>query len=111
MRRTMMLLIALLALGSTTESARADILIATAAPMTGRLAWFGEQWQRGTQLAVNDINAAGGLLGQKVELTFGDDNCDPAQARRACEEPRRERGGRRHRSHLLRGRDRRRPGL
>jgi branched-chain amino acid transport system substrate-binding protein len=61
-------------------TARADILIATAAPMTGRLAWFGEQWQRGTQLAVNDINAAGGLLGQKVELTFGDDNCNPAQA-------------------------------
>jgi branched-chain amino acid transport system substrate-binding protein len=62
------------------ETARADILIATAAPMTGRLAWYGEQWQRGTQLAVDDLNAAGGLLGQRVELTFGDDNCDPAQA-------------------------------
>jgi branched-chain amino acid transport system substrate-binding protein len=63
-----------------TMTARADILIATAAPMTGRLAWYGEEWQRGTQLAVDDLNAAGGLLGQRVELTFGDDNCDPAQA-------------------------------
>jgi branched-chain amino acid transport system substrate-binding protein len=48
--------------------------------MTGRLSWYGEQWQRGTQLAVDDINAAGGLLGQRVALTIGDDNCDPAQA-------------------------------
>jgi branched-chain amino acid transport system substrate-binding protein len=63
-----------------TASARADILIGGAAPMTGRLAWYGEQWQRGAGLAVDDINAAGGLLGQRVVLTLGDDNCDPAQA-------------------------------
>ena len=80
MGRTMMLLIALLALGSTTASAWAKILIATAAPMTGRLAWYGEQWERGTELAVQDINAKGGLLGQQIDLLLGDDFCDPAQA-------------------------------
>ena len=63
-----------------TAAARADILIATAAPMTGRLAWYGEQWEHGAQLAADDLNAAGGLLGQRVELIFGDDYCDPAQA-------------------------------
>jgi branched-chain amino acid transport system substrate-binding protein len=80
MRQMMMLLIALLALGSTTASARAEILIAGAAPMTGRLAWYGEQWERGTELAVQDINAKGGLLGQQIDLLLGDDFCDPAQA-------------------------------
>ena len=36
--------------------------------------------QRGVELAVADINAAGGLLGQKVRVITADDFCDPAQA-------------------------------
>jgi branched-chain amino acid transport system substrate-binding protein len=36
-------------------------------PMTGKNAWFGEQLQRVTELAVADINAAGGVLGQQVK--------------------------------------------
>jgi branched-chain amino acid transport system substrate-binding protein len=49
-----------------TPTARADILLGGAAPLTGRLTWYGEQWQRGTELAVDDLNAAGGLLGQRA---------------------------------------------
>ena len=60
--------------------ARAEILIGVAGPMTGDLAWFGEQMQRGTELAVTDINAAGGVLGQQVRLIEADDSCDPEQA-------------------------------
>ena len=48
--------------------------------MTGPNAWFGEQYQRGTELAVEDLNAKGGVLGQSVELIVGDDACDPDQA-------------------------------
>jgi branched-chain amino acid transport system substrate-binding protein len=62
------------------RAAGAEILIATAGPMTGAYAWFGEQYQRGTGLAVADLNAAGGVLGQEVELIVGDDFCDPDQA-------------------------------
>jgi branched-chain amino acid transport system substrate-binding protein len=62
------------------RAAGAEILIATAGPMTGAYAWFGEQYQRGTGLAVADLNAAGGVLGQGVELVVGDDFCDPDQA-------------------------------
>ena len=47
-------------------SASADIKISTVGPMTGQYASFGEQMQRGAEMAVNDINAAGGVLGQKV---------------------------------------------
>jgi branched-chain amino acid transport system substrate-binding protein len=62
------------------RAAGAEILIATAGPMTGAYAWFGEQYQRGTGLAVADLNAKGGVLGQRVELIAGDDFCDPDQA-------------------------------
>jgi branched-chain amino acid transport system substrate-binding protein len=42
--------------------ARAEVLIGLAAPITGKNAWFGEQLQRGAELAVADLNAAGGVL-------------------------------------------------
>ena len=61
-------------------SAMAEILIATAGPMTGQYASFGEQMKRGAEMAVADINAKGGMLGQKLKLTVGDDACDPKQA-------------------------------
>jgi branched-chain amino acid transport system substrate-binding protein len=63
-----------------TVSARADITIATAGPMTGQYASFGEQMRRGAEMAVRDINAAGGVLGQQLRLEIGDDACDPKQA-------------------------------
>jgi branched-chain amino acid transport system substrate-binding protein len=61
-------------------AARADIAIATAGPMTGSEAAFGEQFRRGAEKAVADINAKGGVLGQKLVLNIGDDACDPKQA-------------------------------
>ncbi|RLA36664.1 MAG: branched-chain amino acid ABC transporter substrate-binding protein [Gammaproteobacteria bacterium] len=61
-------------------AANAEITIAVAGPMTGQYASFGEQMQRGAEMAVADINAAGGVLGQKLKLAIGDDACDPKQA-------------------------------
>jgi branched-chain amino acid transport system substrate-binding protein len=60
--------------------ARADILVGAAGPMTGKLGWAGEQLLRGTEMAVFDINATGGVLGQQVRLITADDFCDPEQA-------------------------------
>ncbi|MFQ5783834.1 MAG: branched-chain amino acid ABC transporter substrate-binding protein [Alphaproteobacteria bacterium] len=74
------LLAAALAGGFGVATAQAEILIATAGPMTGQYASFGEQMKRGAEMAVADINAAGGILGQKVKLEIGDDACDPKQA-------------------------------
>jgi branched-chain amino acid transport system substrate-binding protein len=45
--------------------AQADITIATAGPMTGQYASFGAQMKAGAEQAVADINAKGGVLGQK----------------------------------------------
>jgi branched-chain amino acid transport system substrate-binding protein len=36
--------------------------------------------QRGAELAIADLNAAGGVLGQQVQLITADDFCDPEQA-------------------------------
>jgi branched-chain amino acid transport system substrate-binding protein len=70
---------ALTALAST--AARADeIVIASAGPMTGEYAKFGEQLKKGAELAVADLNAKGGLLGKQLRLEIGDDACDPKQA-------------------------------
>src|SRR6266446_8990784 len=61
-------------------TARADITIGVAGPMTGSNAAFGEQFKRGAEKAVADINARGGVLGQRLRLVIGDDACDPKQA-------------------------------
>ena len=58
----------------------ADIRIATVGPMTGDFAWAGERFQRGAGLAVADLNARGGVLGEQVDLIVGDDVCDTEQA-------------------------------
>ena len=61
-------------------AARADITIAVAGPMTGSNAAFGEQFRRGAEKAVADLNAKGGVLNQRLRLIIGDDACDPKQA-------------------------------
>jgi branched-chain amino acid transport system substrate-binding protein len=54
--------------------------IAVVGPMTGQYATFGAQMKNGSEMAVHDINEAGGVLGKKIELALGDDACDPKQA-------------------------------
>ncbi len=60
--------------------ALAQIRVAAHGPMTGQYASFGEQLKRGAEMAVEDINAKGGVMGKKLELLIGDDACDPKQA-------------------------------
>ena len=69
-----------LAAFATTGAGAQDIVVATAGPMTGQYAAFGEQMRRGAEMAVADINAKGGVLGRKLKLEVGDDACDPKQA-------------------------------
>ena len=60
--------------------AYAEITVATAGPMTGQYASFGQQMKAGAEMAVADINAKGGVLGEMLKLEVGDDACDPKQA-------------------------------
>jgi branched-chain amino acid transport system substrate-binding protein len=56
------------------------IPVAVVGPVTGQYASFGAQMKNGGELAVEDINAAGGVLGKTIDLDIGDDACDPKQA-------------------------------
>lgn len=81
MRRVSSLLLGASALVALSGGAAwAEIVIATAGPMTGQYAAFGEQMKRGAEMAVKDINAAGGVNGEQLRLEIGDDACDPKQA-------------------------------
>src|ERR1700712_4705325 len=69
-----------IALTGAAMPASAQIHIATAGPMTGEYAAFGQQMKAGAQQAVADLNKSGGVLGQQLVLDIGDDACDPKQA-------------------------------
>ena len=79
MKKTL-LATAVLALGGFSNAALADLSVAIAGPMTGQYASAGDQIRKGAEMAIADINAKGGVLGQKLKLEVGDDACDPKQA-------------------------------
>jgi branched-chain amino acid transport system substrate-binding protein len=73
--------VAVIATGLATPAlAQGEIPIATIGPMTGQYASFGAQMKAGAEMAVADINAAGGVNGKKLKLIIEDDACDPKQA-------------------------------
>src|SRR5215468_5506995 len=72
-------------LALSTAALAQDIPVAVAGPMTGGESAFGRQMKNGAEQAVDDINAAGGVLGKKLSLQVGDDACDPKQARSVAE--------------------------
>src|SRR5215468_8180519 len=49
-------------------------------PLTGSQAAFGEALKNGYFIALDEINAKGGVLGKKLELDFYDDQSKPDQA-------------------------------
>ena len=68
-----------LAVWLATSPAHAEVRIGAATPLTGRVAWLGEQLERGVAMAVAELNEAGGLLGEPIELIIADDFCDGEQ--------------------------------
>jgi branched-chain amino acid transport system substrate-binding protein len=68
-----------LALALSAGTAQAQIKIGVAGPMTGALAVYGQQMKNGAEMAVADIDAKGGVLGQPLKLGVADDQADPKQ--------------------------------
>src|SRR3954469_4352382 len=52
---------------------KGDIIVGEFASLTGKEATFGQSSHKGTVLAVEEINAAGGVLGKKIDLITEDD--------------------------------------
>jgi branched-chain amino acid transport system substrate-binding protein len=72
-------IVALLAL-SLTGVCQDTVKIGVILPLTGSQSAFGEALKNGYAIAVDEINAKGGLLGKKVELDIYDDQSKPEQA-------------------------------
>jgi ABC-type branched-subunit amino acid transport system substrate-binding protein len=60
--------------------------IATLLPKTGQLAGMYPPMIAGARLAVQELNAAGGILGRPVELVESDDGTNPTKAKESVEE-------------------------
>ena len=69
-----------MAMGAFSATASDTIKIGFNAPLTGFAASDGKSSTEGAKLAINQINAAGGVLGKQLELIIYDDQAKPAQA-------------------------------
>lgn len=64
-------------------ASKAPILIGADVPLTGALAYNGQQLQRAYQLAISEVNNKGGVDGRKVKLIVEDDQFTPTGATNA----------------------------
>jgi len=69
-----------LVFGITSGAMAGNIRIGVASPFTGDLAAYGDNIKAGVNLKLKEINDAGGINGQNVELVWGDDLCAPKEA-------------------------------
>lgn len=65
---------------STRKTDQNTVKVVALHPLTGGLASWGESSQKATQIAVNEINALGGIDGKKFEVVYEDHKCDPKTA-------------------------------
>jgi branched-chain amino acid transport system substrate-binding protein len=71
---------------SLPAAAQETVKLGLVAAMSGQSAKSGEAIVRGLSIAVDEINAKGGLLGKKVELVVRDDESNPAKGAIAARE-------------------------
>ncbi len=68
-----------------TASAQDVVKIPNVIELSGAGATVGNNWRNGSSLAVEEINAAGGILGRRIQLEFVDTASDPGRARAAIQ--------------------------
>jgi urea transport system substrate-binding protein len=74
------LLVGCAGLSPSTGDAAEPIRIGAVLPFSGGVGLYGQQAKLGLELAVRDINAAGGILGRPVKVIYADDKTSPASA-------------------------------
>ena len=68
---------------SSDSASGEPILLGTISPNTGNLAAYGTAIVNGVNLAVEEINAAGGVLGSQIQVVNADDQGDPTECMNA----------------------------
>jgi branched-chain amino acid transport system substrate-binding protein len=75
------ILAALLSATALSGAYAADpIKIGVVTPLSGTYAGIGQQVKWGLELATKEVNAAGGIMGRQVELSFEDEEANPSVA-------------------------------
>ncbi len=85
MKRLAAVLLILLFASVQSSFAAESIRIGIIQPLTGSVALDGQAAVNGARLAVEQINAKGGTLGKRIELTVEDGMCQPGETRAAAE--------------------------
>jgi len=68
--------------GSAENAPAGDVIkVGEFASLTGKEATFGQMSHHGTELAIDDINAAGGVLGKKLQLLTEDDQSKQGESK------------------------------
>lgn len=73
-------LAALLGAAAFGQNAGEPIVVGVSGPLTGDMAQYGAQWKKGFDLALEAINAKGGVKGRRLAYQFEDSQSDPRQA-------------------------------
>jgi branched-chain amino acid transport system substrate-binding protein len=74
-------LLATILSGAAFAQSGAPIKLANVAELSGGGATVGTNWKNGIDLAIEEINAKGGVLGRKLEVTHADSQSNPGVAR------------------------------
>src|SRR5918994_1208387 len=74
------------ALSALSLPAQADITIGVINSLSGNFATFGARYRTGMEVALDEINASGGIKGQKITLSVQDDRSEAQSALAAGEE-------------------------
>lgn len=82
---SILLLVGVSALGAVPAAAAETIDLVIPLPLTGKPAKFGEIMKRSYEIAVEEINAKGGVKGKKLALSFEDSTGKPEVARAIVE--------------------------
>lgn len=70
---------------AVTEVSANTLKIGVLTPLTGDAASYGTAMQRAYDLAVSEVNAAGGVAGKQIELVYEDAKCDGPTATTATQ--------------------------
>ncbi|MEL7566617.1 MAG: branched-chain amino acid ABC transporter substrate-binding protein [Dehalobacterium sp.] len=70
--------------GSAGTDAGGEVLVGIMVPTTGSEATYGKDMENSFNLAVDHINAAGGIGGKNIKTVTADDACDPQQSASAA---------------------------
>lgn len=80
----LLLAVAALVVPLAAGTAMADIKVGIMVPTTGSEATYGKDMENAIKMAVDELNAKGGALGQKFTTVTADDGCDPQMATAAA---------------------------